>query len=261
MPELPEVETVVRSLKPKIVGHHLLEIKKFKPETVVYRAPFIPLHIHQVLRRGKYILLKGNNDFQVSIHLRMTGRLYEKPKSKKFVRAELVFDHLKLYFEDMRRFGRIVYSTTNDPDPGLKALGPEPWDRVLDKSFYLQLQKSKKPIKSFLLDQTKIAGIGNIYADESCFHAHISPLRPCNAITRIKANTLLNSIRYILEKAIILRGTTFAHFVDADGKKGGNYEFLKVYGRKGKTCLVCHHKLKNTKVAGRTTVYCPYSQK
>ncbi len=260
MPELPEVETIVRSLRSKILGQHLLEIKKFKPETVAYRVPFVPLRIEEISRRGKYIILAGA-DNEVIIHLRMTGRLYEKPESQRFIRAQLVFDNTALYFEDMRRFGRIVYCRINNPDPGLKALGPEPWDTILDEIFHPALQRSKKPIKNFLLDQTKIAGIGNIYADESCFHAHISPLRFCNKITKAETKTLLNSIRYILEKAVILRGTTFAHFIDADGKRGSNYEFLKVYGRKGAKCLHCGHILKNTKVAGRTTVYCPYCQK
>lgn len=260
MPELPEVETVVQSLKPKILGKQLLEIKKFKPETVVYRRPFTPFRINKIFRRGKYIILAGTEN-EVVIHLRMTGRIYEKPQSKKFIRASLIFNNGELFFEDIRRFGRIVYCPINNPDPSLKALGPEPWDKSLDTNFYLGLQKSKKAIKSFLLDQTKIAGIGNIYADESCFHARLSLLRPANRLTQKEAQRLLHSLRIILEKAIKLRGTTFAHFIDSDGKKGSNYEHLQVYGRSGEKCLHCGRPLKMAKLSGRTTVYCPHDQK
>ncbi|MBI4836558.1 MAG: bifunctional DNA-formamidopyrimidine glycosylase/DNA-(apurinic or apyrimidinic site) lyase [Candidatus Abawacabacteria bacterium] len=262
MPELPEVETVVQTLRPKLIDQQLTAIQALNSATVVYKNPFEPFIIKNIVRRGKYIILMGDDHF-LTIHLRMTGRLLEKATNKKFIRAILAFTNSSLHFEDMRKFGRIVFATGIELEalPGIRNLGPEPWQEQLDKSFYQQLQRSNATIKSFLLNQKNIAGIGNIYADEICFHAYINPLTVSKSITASIAKRLLNSIRYILNKAITLRGTTFAHFIDADGKKGNNFEYLQAYGRKGKSCFRCNTPLTTIKIHNRTTVYCPACQK
>lgn len=262
MPELPEVETVVQTLKVKILNQKLIKLVSLKPETVVLMARFKPFTITAIDRRGKYIIIIGPSNEKVIIHLRMTGRITEKPTHPQFVRAMIHTDKHILQFEDMRRFGRIIFTINNSIEnlPGIKNLGPEPWDSILDTTFTKQLKNSSKNVKSFLLDQSKIAGIGNIYADESCYHARILPTRKAHSLTTKEAKRLLYSIRYILTKAIYLRGTTFAHFIDADGKKGGNLEYLAVYGRKKKPCFHCGHELTTKKLQGRTTVYCSYCQ-
>lgn len=262
MPELPEVETIVQTLRQKIGHHKITKLASYKPETVVELQPFHPFKITQITRRGKYIVITGPKDERLIIHLRMTGRLTEKPDQPRFVRAIVHTDKLTLSFEDMRRFGRIVYTINSDINclPGINKLGPEPWDPVLNKNFYQLIHKSKKPIKTLLLDQSFLAGIGNIYADESCFHAGIAPTRIANSLTKRETKVLLHSIRYILTKAIYLRGTSFAHFIDANGKKGKNLEYLAVYGRKGLPCLKCTNPLTNKKIQGRTTVFCQFCQ-
>lgn len=263
MPELPEVETVVRTLREKVLGHTILKLENLSPNTVVEDQPFIPFEVCSVSRRGKYIVISGPKRQHITIHLRMTGRLIAVPTHSRFVRAIIHTDRHQLHFEDMRRFGRIIYttqSTINDL-AGIRNLGPEPWDEILNTTWYPTIHRSHKAIKTFLLDQTKIAGIGNIYADESCFHAHILPQRLASTLTKKEAAILLNSVRYILNKAICLRGTSFAHFIDTDGKKGSNIEFLMVYGRKKLPCIVCKRALCSQKLQGRTTVYCTQCQK
>lgn len=262
MPELPEVETVVQTLKVKILNQKLIKLVSRKPETVVLMEPFKAFTITAIERRGKYIIICGPHAEKIIIHLRMTGRITESPTNPQFVRATLYTDKHILQFEDMRRFGRIIFTKNDNIKdlPGIKNLGAEPWDDSLDRVFPKQLKASSKNIKSFLLDQSKIAGIGNIYADESCYHARILPTRKAHSLTTKEAKRLLYSIRYILTKAIYLRGTTFAHFIDADGKKGGNLEYLAVYGRKKKPCFHCGNELTTKKLQGRTTVYCSYCQ-
>lgn len=262
MPELPEVETVVQTLRAKILNQTILQIDSHKPETVSLLQPFHPFKINAIERRGKYIIICGEKSEKVIIHLRMTGRLTESPTHTKFVRATVHTNKHVLQFEDMRRFGRITftYSDSINALPGIKHLGPEPWDQKLDQTFSKQLKKSTKTVKSFLLDQTKIAGIGNIYADESCFYAGIKPSRKANSLKPKEAKTLLYAIRYILSKAIHLRGTTFAHFIDANGKKGSNREYLAVYGRKNQVCIRCGTLLITKKLQSRTTVYCEHCQ-
>ncbi len=263
MPELPEVETVVQTLRDKITQQEITKIKSYKPETVILLEPFHPFKVTEIERRGKYIIICGQHDEKIIIHLRMTGRLTESPSQEKFIRATIYTTKHDLHFEDMRRFGRITFTINKKIEdlPGISKLGPEPWDTSLDTKFFPELQKSTQTIKSFLLDQTKIAGIGNIYADESCFHARILPTQKSNSLTKKEASRLLYAIRYILKKAIHLRGTSFAHFIDANGKKGNNLEFLAVYGRKKLACLKCKTPLTHQKLQGRTTIYCTTCQK
>ncbi len=263
MPELPEVETVVQTLREKITKQEITRIESYKPETVILLKPFHPFKAIAIERRGKYIIICGPHNEKIIIHLRMTGRLTESPSQEKFIRATIHTTKHALHFEDMRRFGRITFTINKKIDdlPGIIKLGPEPWNPILDKTFFLELQKSSQTIKSFLLDQTKIAGIGNIYADESCFHAGILPTRKSNSLQKTEASKLLYAIRYILKKAIYLRGTSFAHFIDANGKKGNNLEFLAVYGRKKSACFKCKTLLTHQKLQGRTTIYCTTCQK
>lgn len=261
MPELPEVETVVKTLAPKLLGHRLKALEAVNTKTVELLSPFRAFRIENIWRRGKYILLLGENCL-VSIHLRMTGRLLETPTHLKHVRAKLIFDNFTLSFEDLRKFGRIVFAQNIKISslPGIKHLGPEPWDDNLTEFFTQKAKRAKTSLKTFLLNQKNLAGIGNIYADEICFHAKTNPLRLANSLTKKEIAVLLNSTKYILTKAIALRGTTFAHFIDANGKKGNNFEYLKVYGRKGKNCFQCNQILHTKKVQGRTTVYCTNCQ-
>lgn len=262
MPELPEVETVVTTLRSKLIGQKLQKIKPISPSSVILLNKFSIFVVKEILRRGKYIILKGTNEL-LTIHLRMTGRLLEVPVHPHFVRAQLLFENVTLNFEDMRKFGRIVFAKNLSLEqfPGLNNLGPEPLQQNFGNLLAPKLRKASVALKTFLLNQKNIAGIGNIYADEICFHAKISPFRTTSSLTKKEQQQLFESIQFILKKAIKLRGTTFAHFVDANGKKGNNFEYLQVYGRRGKLCFICNKPLLSKKLQGRTTVYCGTCQK
>jgi formamidopyrimidine-DNA glycosylase len=271
MPELPEVETVVRDLRPLLVGRTLLGIRRSrKALRQVWDKKWDRLvagrKVTKIQRRGKWILLTLEGGGFLMVHLGMTGQFtVVGPDSARETHTHVVFpldDGQGLRFRDVRRFGSITYF----PDqPGWEAylaerLGPEPWD-VDPKAWRKDLKRTRRPIKAVLLDQCVVAGVGNIYGDEACFAARIDPRRLANELRPTEANRLLQSVQKVLDRAIESRGSTIRDYVGGSGLKGGFQNEFAVYGRKGKPCLRCGTTIQSTRLGGRTTCYCPKCQR
>mgnify|MGYP001174231251 CR=1 FL=1 len=273
MPELPEVETVRRSLEPKLVGRTILSLQIHyggiikKPEPSELAESIKGQRIERLDRRGKYLLFELSDEKTLVVHLRMTGRLtVEEAGSPLAKHTHLVFsldNGRELRFNDVRKFG-MVYLLPGDDYQAVEVLytlGPEPLSGEFTAAELLQrLQRKKIKLKTFLLDQKEIAGLGNIYADEAMFRAGLHPERITNGISEAEASRLHQAIQKVLQEGIEYRGTTFRDYVDGNGAKGRFQERLKVYGRAGKECE-CGAILQKKTVAGRTTVYCPHCQK
>lgn len=271
MPELPEVETIVRDLQSSILGSKLLKVVVQVPAMKITKGEdflsYQGLKVETVTRAGKYIVIFLEKEKVIVLHLRMTGRLQILPLKTKpiaFERARLYFDKFDLAFGDIRKFGKLVFSDLKNylKDSGIDKLGPEPLssDFSLEK-FSLKLSRTKRCLKAVILDQSVVCGIGNIYADEACFSSGVLPYREADTLENEEIEKIYNSIKLELEKGIRNRGTSFSDFEDAYGKRGENQKFLKVYGRGGEACLQCQTSLVKMKVAGRGTVCCKNCQK
>lgn len=265
MPELPEVENVVRGLRENIVGRSIDNLKiindpilgkdKSRIKGIVGKS------IEDILRRGKYIVIKLN-DGAILVHLRMTGKLLYNEDEDKHTHLVFFFDDGNtLIYKDVRKFGRVLYLSDNELNEYIKAkVGIEPLEASLD-DFIRVLSKKKGPIKKNLLDQGLIAGIGNIYADEILFASGIRPQFPTENLNDEDYWLIYENTKSILAEAIEAGGSTIRDYVDSSGKAGGFQNFHKVYGRSGLECVTCSTILEKTKVAGRTSVYCPKCQK
>jgi formamidopyrimidine-DNA glycosylase len=272
MPELPEVETVVRQIKPKIIGKKLWKFDGINPGTFLpdindFNHILPGKTVIDVSRKGKYIVIKLSDDWVIVVHLRMTGMLLFKPSKRleKFVRGIFTFsDATRMYFSDIRKFGKIWLYKSGDylSKTGMKKLGVDPiaekFDQKIVEKLYL---KQKGILKNRLLDQTVIAGIGNIYADEICFKIGLHPSTRVESLRSSDAKKLYNAIVYCLEQGILHNGTTISDFVGTKGDAGKHQKYLQIYGRTGDLCYVCATKIKKTRVAGRGTYYCFKCQK
>lgn len=271
MPELPEVETVTRDLRPLLVGRTLLGLRRSrKALRQVWDKKWDRLvkgrRVAAIQRRGKWILLTLEADGYLMVHLGMTGQFtVVEAGAATESHTHVVFpldNRHELRFRDVRRFGSITYF----PDqPAWEAylaerLGPEPWD-VEPKAWREHLKKTKRPVKAVLLDQCVVAGVGNIYADEACFAARIDPRRIATTLESRGANRLLESVKKVLERAIESRGSTIRDYVGGSGLRGGFQNEFAVYGRKGKPCIRCGKPIESTRIGGRTTCFCPRCQK
>jgi len=273
MPELPEVESIKRTLAKNVLGKRITDAKIFWPSAVISvpGVDFVELIKDKVIegldRRGKYLLLHLDNNFTLIIHFRMTGRLvYYKEKGTVDKHTHVVFylEQGELHYSDIRKFGRIqIVSTQNIYTvPFLAKLGPEPLDATFNFTVLGQrLAKKKTNIKAALLDQKVLAGLGNIYTDEALFKAGILPTRNVGSLKVSEIILLYDSICEVLKEGIKAGGTSFRDYRDADGNMGLFQKSLMVYGRAGQACKVCGQKLTKAKVAGRTTVYCSDCQK
>lgn len=218
-------------------------------------------------RRGKYLLLRLDTGDALIAHLRMTGRLLVVPASAPPVRFEHLAIHLDgdldLRFGDQRKFGRIVLASPSEVAALFARLGPEPLDPSLTASSLRErLGRHRANIKSMLLDQRIIAGLGNIYVDEALFLAHIHPLRAANSLDEAEVDRLLDAIRQVLRQAIANQGTTFSTFENPYGERGNNAPALLVYGKgaAGLPCPRCGTPLVRLTVSGRGTTICPHCQ-
>lgn len=274
MPELPEVETIVRGLRNLIIGYTIEDVVIRAEKLVVYpsleefRESLKGKTIREVDRRGKYILIKLAAEKTLVVHLRMTGRLLVLPRETdydKHTHIILQLDKdLDLRFHDLRKFGRMYLVDRDDYRPvgGLLKLGPEPLSAEFTlEAFTRALSEKKTNIKALLLDQGFIAGLGNIYTDEALFYAAISPERTSDSLKEEEIEALYNSIRLVLEKGIAAGGTSFSDYRDARGEKGNFQEELQVYRRAGQECHRCGSTIIRTRLAGRGTHYCPGCQK
>ena len=298
MPELPEVETIVNDLRPQLVGRrfellHLTRDPAIRARLVRYPSAdkFIRRlrgrTIKAVERRGKYIVMpleaaaaepngadRANGvvpttDERVIVHLGMTGHLRvwepeETPVKHTHFRA-LLDSGLELRYDDPRQFGRLVVGSMAELIAARAfpaRLGPEPIHGDLTESEFERLIRARRrPVKSALLDQSFLAGVGNIYADEACFRAGIRPSRWTHRLTVRERRALYEAIQHVLENSIAARGSSIINYVDGFGLRGGNQEKLLVYGRSGEPCLRCGTPLQGTRLAGRGTVYCRKCQR
>jgi formamidopyrimidine-DNA glycosylase len=266
VPELPEVETVRRQLAPRLIGRTVIEADshqsaKFTPARAVTGA-----RIERADRRGKFLLFGTDDDRELVVHLGMTGKLavvdHPSPERSPYLRAWWTLDDGSvLEFDDVRRFGRIRVVPTGDYSsiPTLAQAGPEPFDETLDgRQFWLNLRASRRKLKTQLLSQRPIAGVGNIYADEALWIAKINP-----KVTRLsepRATVLLEAIRTVLAQGIENGGTTLRDYIDAEGQSGRNQHSLLAYGRAGQPCTRCDTRLTSAIIDARTTTWCPHCQ-
>ncbi|MEI6288032.1 MAG: bifunctional DNA-formamidopyrimidine glycosylase/DNA-(apurinic or apyrimidinic site) lyase [bacterium] len=286
MPELPEVQTIVSELNKKIKNKTIKivvtsAVKSALPSAIILARKLKNKKIYSIGRRGKMIIIDLGGDHNILIHLKMTGQLVYASKSgqkisgghaignvgelpNKFSRIVIDFtDGSALYFNDIRKFGWIKYVDNATRELTKQKYGVEPFDKEYRLSWFLDLLKKykNKKIKQLLLDQEKIAGIGNIYADESLFMAHILPTRIAGDLKEKEVKDLYLAIPKILKFAITKGGTTSDNYVRTDGTKGGMLKYLKVYKRAGQKCLRCNNVIKKIKLGGRGTHFCPDCQK
>ncbi|MDO5734298.1 MAG: bifunctional DNA-formamidopyrimidine glycosylase/DNA-(apurinic or apyrimidinic site) lyase [Eubacteriales bacterium] len=275
MPELPEVESIRQSLIPLIQGKEISALEVLHPD--VFENPFNynlrAAKIERLSRSGKYLQIHLSNGCFLLIHLRMTGKLLyheelEEIKAHTHLRFTLKDADGKnsyLDYNDVRRFGRVgLYRDKSEVIlPGFRALGPDALAADFSSDYlYAQAKRyPKRPIKALLLDQTIVAGLGNIYCDEALFRAGIHPKRASGRISKARIEALFAEIKPLLLESIGLKGTSFSDYVDGLGKKGSFIEKLKVYGKKGEPCPNCGRPLLAEQIAGRTTVFCPRCQR
>ena len=266
MPELPEVETVVRTLKSQIIGERIRSVQVFWPKTVyeseTFSTDLTDKRIMDITRRGKYLIFILDQGF-MSVHLRMEGRFFLTPldeEPKKHTHVVFTLSDRKLEFNDTRKFGRLRYSL-DDPTKEM-SLGYEPFDERLTPQHCRSLAKKRSvPLKTFLLDQSMIAGIGNIYADEICFLSRLSPLKKVNTLSLKQWQEVIGIMRMVLSEAILAGGATVRTYTASLGITGRFQSSLRVYGRGSQACLSCAGPLKRVKIGQRTSVYCPHCQK
>lgn len=274
MPELPEVETIRQVIEPQICGLSIKSVTVNCPEVIAHPAAgeFCKNLAGQTFcgtaRRGKFLLLLLKSGDCIVLHLRMTGcLLLTPPDFPPEKHTHLVFrlsNETELRFSDMRRFGRfwLLKSGEEDTYSGMARLGKEPFDEDFTAEYLIaRLGKSKKPIKACLLEQSIIAGIGNIYSDEILFAAHIFPARPANELNRGDwerlAALIPERLSYFTEKNI----PSPEEYLRGKGQDYRNTPFLQVYGHGGEPCPVCGETLCRTVIGGRSSVYCPACQK
>jgi len=274
MPELPEVETIKRTLEPKLKGLSFQAVEVHLPKIIRSPAPQefqvkLPgMTINKIERRGKYLLFFLANDSILILHLRMTGKLiYCLPEEPLEPHTHIIFylnNGFVLRYRDTRQFGRIflVKSEKLSLVAGLNNLGIEPFDPGFTKAFLIrELKHRHTKIKSLLIDQSFVAGIGNIYADEVLFRALIHPQRQSQTLTVREATRLYHAIQEVLQEGIESGGTSIRDYVDGEGNTGNYQNFLNVYGREGKPCPKCHRPITKNRLGGRSTHFCPVCQK
>ncbi|MFY9780957.1 MAG: bifunctional DNA-formamidopyrimidine glycosylase/DNA-(apurinic or apyrimidinic site) lyase [Candidatus Baltobacteraceae bacterium] len=270
MPELPEVETIARGLANAVTGKTIGAAHVFLPKVVVPEpVRFVPAlcgeRVEGVGRRGKFVVLGLGSGRQLVVHLRMTGRLIVQAagsgEPEPYTNVLLTFrDGTRLCFADVRQFGRMRLVGPEEPwaaDIGLEPLSEE----FSFERFSSLLDGRTTPIKVFLLDQRRIAGIGNIYACEALWEARIRPTTAAGALSRQARRRLHQAIGSVLGHAVEMRGTSVDDYVDAEGLRGGFQNELKVYGRDGSGCARCAKPIVRTVLAGRGTWWCRACQR
>ena len=266
MPELPEVETIARELNARARNRIISAIHVFWTRTLQNPAEeFIRLlagkKIIGVSRRGKYIIMQCSGPFLFTIHLRMTGKLLFRlaEKERRSLRLQIDFtDGSALYFVDSRKFGKMKLWPA--AEPLLADLGPEPLESetVLRA---LQGLKTSRAIKTVLLDQKILAGLGNIYADEALFRSRIHPLTPAKSLKRNQQKRLSLAVPEILKSAIDRKGTTLRDYRTTHNIGGENQNHLYVYGLSGRSCRRCLSSIQKIRISGRSSCFCPSCQK
>lgn len=274
MPELPEVETIKQVIEPQIKGLRIIKAIIKRPEVTAYptadkfKKRITGQTFMGMSRRGKFLSIHLDSGDQIVLHLRMTGRLLLAPNDYPEEKHTHIIFQLnngkELRFSDMRRFGRfwLLQQGETDTYTGISKLGFEPFDTQFNTAYLkTNLEKRKKAIKTCLLDQNIVAGIGNIYADEILFTAGIHPARPANSLNATEWESLATEIPKRLSYFIEKNKITPEEYLETRGQEYRNTPFLQVYGHADNPCLICAAKLCRTVIGGRSSVYCPVCQK
>ncbi|MBS4054032.1 MAG: bifunctional DNA-formamidopyrimidine glycosylase/DNA-(apurinic or apyrimidinic site) lyase [Thermaerobacter sp.] len=273
MPELPEVETIRRSLLPHLVGLPILGCEIYLPKLLQnlsaeeFSQSIRGRHVEDILRRGKYLVLRLSGGYTLVVHLRMTGQLrfvHEDAPCPPHTHIVLKFAAgMVLRYTDIRQFGYWFLA----PDSGieqvarLERLGVEPLALDFTVGHLEALLSGRRgKIKAVLLDQARIAGVGNIYADEALFGAGLHPARAAGSLAPEEIARLHRHLQEVLNQGILMRGTTLRDYVDGSGESGGFQHKLKVYGQKGQPCSKCQTPIARLVIAGRGTHLCPNCQ-
>jgi formamidopyrimidine-DNA glycosylase len=262
MPELPEVETVVRTLRPAIVGRRILNAE-FTQLRVLRGSPTETMRalagrkIKSIERHGKFIAIHLDKGFLV-VHLGMTGKLLVNAEKSKWTHAIFTLDDGVLHYDDQRQFGRIEYG--EELPERVAALGPEPLEVSLEE-FGRRLKARKSPVKAVLLNQAVVRGVGNIYADEALFRAGVHPKRAAASLGKERVERIYKAMREVLTEAIASRGSSVSNYVDAEGRKGSFQQAHRVYRRTGEPCVNCGAEIRRIVLAQRGTHFCARCQK
>ncbi|MBQ6730749.1 MAG: bifunctional DNA-formamidopyrimidine glycosylase/DNA-(apurinic or apyrimidinic site) lyase [Bacilli bacterium] len=271
MPELPEVETVKRVLEPIVKGRKIVKIDVLRATIVNNQAETFVHYFENeqflsISRIGKFLIFHLSNDKVLISHLRMEGKyieLLEKEENTKYARVvfHLDNDH-KLCYDDSRSFGRMIMSNEKDylKEKEIAKLGPEPFNVSTVDEIIKQVKKVSLPIKTALLSQEIITGLGNIYVDEVLFASGIHPLTPAKMITKQEWHKIIKESQRILNEAIEAGGSTIRSYHPGKDIDGNFQTSLKAYGRNGQKCVVCHTNMRFIKVNGRGTTFCPHCQ-
>ncbi len=273
MPEKPEVLTVVKSLQPRIIGKVITDCKVYwdniiaEPSVSEFQKQIKGEKIQSITTRGKWIVIILTTK-ALLIHLRMEGKFFFRDIGELRNKHEhIVFtldDHQEFRFHDVRKFGKMHLIDKKDLYSALplKQLGYEYDDSKLTKEYlYCKLNKKSIPIKTALLDQSIIAGIGNIYDDEILYLSHIHPKRSSKDVTEKECELIIKNTKVVMDKAIALGGTTIKSFTSSEGVHGLFQNELSIHGRRGELCLNCGSEIKKIVVGGRGTYFCPRCQK
>lgn len=278
MPELPEVETIKGDLQKKIKGKKIknvvINIEKIlkKPSLKEFVSKVKNRIIQEINRRGKYIIINLDSGEKLIIHLGMTGLLIYPIDQKSMANIIPKHNHLiitftddnQLVFNDVRRFGKVYLVCDINEVEGVAKLGIEPLDENFTQEVFIRMiRKKKNKIKSLLMKQEFITGLGNIYANEVLHRSNIHPLRAVSSFTDEEIGKLFWEIKSVLSEAVEFRGSTVADeaYRDTDGEKGKFAERLQVYARGGENCFKCGSTIEVIKIEGRSTFFCPQCQK
>jgi formamidopyrimidine-DNA glycosylase len=266
MPELPEVETIKNELLPYVLGRTIKSVDIFwdkmvrQPSVKEFRARITGEKIINLTRRGKYLFFHLSGGDVLVMHMKMTGSLLVNPADDRFTRAIFHLDEdLNIHFRDPRKFGKMWLD--KDQSAVVGQLGPEPLDDNFTCDILAGLLRQRTtPVKPVILDQSVIAGIGNMYADEALFEAKIHPLKIAGSLSWVEIKQLHSAIRHVLQKALRKKGASVRNYIRPDGKPGTAHNEFNVAHGVGKTCPRCREPIKRIVVRGRGTYICPKCQ-
>jgi len=269
VPELPEVQTIVTGLDSQLAGNVITDVTVYDEELLrntnekEIAKRLIDKTLEKVSRKGKYILLEVEGDSTVAIHLRMSGRMLvrETGLHTDYERISFVFGSRKkqLIMDNVRRLGTLDLLDSKENDP-LVSLGLDPFSDEYNWENFQNIFTTTRPVKLLLLDQKKVAGIGNIYASEILFRSGISPKIPGNEVSTEQKEILFKMIPQVLSEAITNNGTTLNDYRDSSGDEGSFQDFLRVYGKESEGCPKCGTEIQRIQQGGRSTFYCPNCQ-
>ena len=275
MPELPEVETVLRGLHKRALGRGIVEVEVLHTGIIAGDVEEFISNVKgkttvAVTRKGKVLALEltgshVSETIYLILRLGMTGQVTIQPVDaplESHTHVRLLFEGRKeeLRFRDVRRFGRLRCSTRGELDTLLKSLGPDA-QQATEKEFQHAMRGRRGAIKSWLLNQQGVSGLGNIYADEALFEAGIHPLAQPDRVSPASARRLYRAVRKVLKRAVNLQGTTFRDYIDIEGRPGNYLQRLRVYQKHGEPCPRCGSAIRRTVIAGRSSHFCPRCQR